>query len=183
MSSGPGALYLLQNVGMISNTGWEVETSAVLGPLTLDGTFATVDSRVRRLARGYQGDLQEGDRMLEVPAGTASLALSWTAPRWSASITTSKAWNWINYDHERLAATVPLPADAPGSVADGSLLRDSWREYDGVARVNAATSFAVRPGLSLLLGVENLFDGQRGEPDAFTVVPGRAFSVGLRADF
>ncbi len=183
LSTGVRPLYLLQNVGEISNTGWEVETSGVLGRVTLDGTFATVDSRVRRLASGYDGDLRAGDRMLEVPAATASLAASWTATRWSASLTASKAWSWINYDHERLAASVAGSAGSPASAVDGARLRGTWREYDGATRINAGTSFVIRPGLNFLLGVENLFDGQRGEPDTLTVVPGRAFSMGLRADF
>ena len=46
-----------------------------------------------------------------------------------------------------------------------------------------STDVEDRPGFSILLGVDNLLGDQRGEPDPLIVVPGRAFSVGLRANF
>jgi outer membrane receptor protein involved in Fe transport len=173
-------LYLLRNVSQISNTGWEFETSTVFDRLALDATFSSVDSRVRRLARGYAGDLQPGDRMLEVPARTASLAATWVAPRWSASITASRAWSWINYDRIRLSR---IAETDPELDATGPWLRDFWREFDGTPRVTANATFDLRPGLSLLVGADNLFDNQLGEPDNLSIVPGRTFSLGFRGSF
>ena len=66
--------YELQNVGAISNRGWEMQSALARGPLRLSGTLALVDSRVRRLARGYQCDLMEGDRVFAVPTRTATPA-------------------------------------------------------------------------------------------------------------
>ncbi len=179
VSAGTG--YFLQNVGEISNTGWEVETSASVGRLAIDATVASVDSRVRRLATGYLGDLRPGDRMLEVPGRTASLTATWFSPRWTASVATSKAWSWVNYDRARLdraAASTMTQAETPGS-----WLREYWREYDGTPRLGVSGAFELRPGLSLLLGAENLFDNQFGEPDSITIVPGRTFSLGFRGNF
>ena len=79
--------YQLQNVGEISNRGWELQSSADLGRLSLTGTLSLVDSRVQRLASGYSGDLRAGDRMLEVPSHTTSLSGSWTGRGWFTSLT------------------------------------------------------------------------------------------------
>ena len=57
-------MYALQNVGEITNRGWELESAVNAGKLSLTGTLSLVDSRVRRLALGYTGDLRPGDRML-----------------------------------------------------------------------------------------------------------------------
>ena len=64
--------YELQNVGEITNRGWEVSGSAGARGLTVSTAYAFVDSRVRRLAERYTGDLRPGDRMLEVPERTFS---------------------------------------------------------------------------------------------------------------
>ena len=47
---GRRAAFPLQNLGEISNRGWEVQGSALLGSLSLEGAFSRVDSRVRRPA-------------------------------------------------------------------------------------------------------------------------------------
>src|SRR5207237_6685675 len=39
--------YLLQNVGEISNRGWELKSDLNLGELALSGTVSTVESRVK----------------------------------------------------------------------------------------------------------------------------------------
>ena len=54
--------YRLENVGEISNRGWEAQGSAELGPLALDGSFALVDSRVRRVAGGLFAFVAGGPR-------------------------------------------------------------------------------------------------------------------------
>src|SRR5262249_24324598 len=60
--------YIAQNVGEISNSGWELGATSTLSHITMNASFAAVDSRVRKLAPGYTGDLATGDRMLQVPA-------------------------------------------------------------------------------------------------------------------
>ena len=57
---------MLQNVGEISNRGWELASSLNLGALALSGGLSTVESRVRKIATGYTGDLMTGDRMLSI---------------------------------------------------------------------------------------------------------------------
>lgn len=172
----------LQNVGEISNRGWEMQGAAALGALSLTGAFSLVDSRVRTVAAGYTGDLRAGDRMLEVPARTATLTAAWTGARWMGSLTAYRAFDWVNYDRLALARDVAAaPPAAPEPT--GAELRAYWREYPGVTRVNAMAAMDVRGGLVLVLSGENLLDHQRGEPDNLTLVPGRTLTLGIRAEF
>ncbi len=72
-----GMRFQTQNVGEISNRGWELQTTVDAGALSLIGNLSLVDSRVQRVARGYSGDLRVGDTMLGVPARTASATAAW----------------------------------------------------------------------------------------------------------
>jgi iron complex outermembrane recepter protein len=170
-------MYALQNVGQISNRGWELESSLTRGRLTIGGTLSLVDSRVRRLAFDYRGDIQTGDRMLGVPARTAGLTSTWTARRWSTSLTLARAEDWINYDALGLAMT------SPETRPTGLQLRDYWRVYPGVTRLDASFTRQFFSGFSLVLTGRNLLDVQLGEPDNLTVLPGRTLSAGLEARF
>lgn len=174
--------FALQNVGQISNRGWEMQGTARVGRLSLEGAAAGVDSRVRRIATGYGGDLRAGDRMLEVPALTLSGTAAYTAPRWTASLTGYRAFDWVNYD--RLALARDFQAGTrPGQEMAGAQLRGYWRHYDGVPRLNATATLDLPRGTTLVLTADNLLDRQQGEPDNFTVVPGRTLMLGIRAAF
>ena len=174
--------YALQNVGEIANRGWEVQATAEAGPLSLSGALSLVDSRVRKLAPGYGGDLRPGDRMLEVPARTTSLTAAWAGRRASASVTAYRAADWINYDRVALARDFAAGSRDARELA-GPLLRGYWRQYDGVTRLGAAAALDVRRGLVLVLTGDNLLDHQRGEPDNLAVLPGRTVTLGLKAEF
>jgi iron complex outermembrane receptor protein len=174
--------YRLENVGEITNRGWEAQGSAELGPLSLQGAFSLVDSRVRRVAGGYTGELRPGDRMLEVPARTGSLTASWLGGGWAGSVTAYRAWDWINYDYLALARD-SADAARPSHELVGAKLRAYWREYPGITHLRATAARDVRPGLSMVLSGDNLLGRQLGEPDNVTVLPGRTLTLGLRAEF
>lgn len=180
---GPRRLaYALENVGAISNHGWEFAGDVRAGPLTLAATLSLVDSRVRRLAAGYTGDLRAGDRMLEVPRRTSGLTAAWQQAGWTATLGAARAGDWINYDRLALAAASSDPATATRSFY-GDSLRAYWRHYPGVTRLNASTARVVGRGLTLVLTGDNLLDRQQGEPDNATVLPGRTVTLGVRARF
>jgi iron complex outermembrane receptor protein len=144
--------------------------------------MSLVDSRVRRLAVGYTGDVRPGDRMLEVPAGTVSLTASWNGARGVSSLTVSRAADWVNYD--RLALAWATANDArPSDEQMGPWLRGFWRTYDGVTRLRLTTSRDLRRGVALVLTGENLLDRQLGEPDNVTILPGRTITLGIKAAF
>ena len=171
-------LYALQNVGEIANRGWELESALLVGRLSLTGTYSLVDSRVRRLAYAYSGDLRPGDRMLGVPARSGGLTAAWTATRWSSSLTLARASDWIGYDGLALAV-----ASAVAPPVTGVQLRNYWRPYEGVTRVDMLVTRQLVGALGLTLSGRNLLDVQRGEPDDLTVLPGRTLTAGLTAKF
>lgn len=175
-------LWSLQNVGEITNRGWEIESSSQISRLDLIGAFSMVDSRVRRLAVGYTGDLRTGDRMLQVPARTASLTASWNARHWFASVGGSRAFDWVNYDEVAYARDY-LGADRPAYRLLGSSLRQYWRRYDGGLRLHAHASRDLRDNVSVEISADNLLGYQLDEPDNATVLPGRTLMTGFRFKF
>ena len=156
--------YELQNVGEITNRGWEISGSAGAHGLSISTAYSIVASRVRRLAAGYTGDLRPGDRMLEVPERTLSATGSYARGPWSASVTGSRAYDWVNYDRVALAAAVESADRLPRDLI-GPQLRSFWRVYPGVNRLRANVSYDLRRAVSLIVTGDNLLDHQFGEPD------------------
>ena len=173
---------LLENVGEIANRGWELEAGTNISRLSVSGTMSFVDSRVQRLARGYNGDLEMGDRMLQVPSRTASLNASWLGKRWYASISGSRAFDWINYDELQLAQ-IFMSTTAPAPEMSGAQLRQYWRNYTGSLRLRATASRNILDRLAIELTGENLLGRQLNEPDNMTVLPGRTVMTGVRLKF
>lgn len=175
-------LFTLQNVGAIANRGWEAQFTTRLARLSVAGAYAYVDSRVAQVAPGYRGDLQPGDRMLDVPAHTLSLSGAWSRGRWSLMTTASHASNWIGYDRRAIGAALSAAEASPREL-DGINLRQFWTTYPGVTRWRAGVSVRVRDGLSMMAGGENLLDVQTGAPDNATVIAGRTLTFGVRTVF
>jgi iron complex outermembrane receptor protein len=175
-------VYELQNVGEITNRGWELEGAITAKEYSVGASYSTVNSRVEKLATGYTGDLRVGDRMLEVPARTIGVSASVTQKRWSTSWSLSRASDWVNYDRIALAAAFQNQTHTLGEFW-GAQLRTYWRKYDGVTRVGGNFAYTLGRGISLNLHGENMLDNQRGEPDNVTIVPGRTITGGLRVSF
>lgn len=174
--------YSPQNVGEITNVGWELQANLSRGALSLSTSLSSVDSRVRKLAPGYSADLREGDRMLGVPARTGSIAASYHWNEWFAALVATRALEWVNYDRLRLAQDFAAGGNGPNAFA-GSRLRSYWRDYDGDTHLRFTTSRETSRGVSLLVSGENLLGGQLGEPDNLTIRPGRSVTAGLKASF
>jgi iron complex outermembrane receptor protein len=174
--------YELQNVGEITNRGWELAGALTGGPWSLAATFSQVDSRVRHLAARYTGDLRPGDRMLEVPAKTLGINAGYSLGRLSMSWRASRASDWINYD--RLALLSAFASEKNDiALFVGPQLRSYWKTYDGVTRIGGRIGYSFSRGMTFTLDGENLLNEQRGEPDNVTVLPGRTLSAGLRLRF
>jgi len=174
--------YELQNVGEITNRGWELAGAVTGGPWSLAATFSQVDSRVRRLAARYTGDLRPGDRMLEVPAKTLGVNAGYNLGRLSMSWRVSRASDWINYDRLALLSAFASEKNDIGLFV-GPQLRSYWKTYDGVTRIGGRIGYSFFRGMTFTLDGENLLNEQRGEPDNITVLPGRTLSAGLRLRF
>jgi len=176
------ARYQLQNVGEITNRGWEMEGSLNQGPLSLSGALSLVDSRVRRTAQGYAGELQPGDRVLGVPAGTFGLTTRWDAGGWYAALTASRAWDWIGYD--RLAqAKAFADRETQQQRLYGAGLRQYWRTYHGSTDLRATLSREIGRGVRVTATGANLLGTQLGEPDNATIRAGRTLTLAIRTSF
>ena len=173
--------YSLENVGAITNRGWELQASTAINRVTLAGTVSFVDSRVDRLASGYRGDLQLGDRMLDVPARTYSVSASWAPKRWNLNAALTHAQDWTGYD--RVAIGDALRDTSKEHELSGAQLRSYWLNYGGVTRVRASVSYQLIRDWSLLMGGDNLLNVQRGAPDNATVTAGRTLTFGLRTGY
>ncbi|MEP6618381.1 MAG: TonB-dependent receptor [bacterium] len=197
--------YVPQNVGEITNRGWELQANSTQGAFGFASSFTSVDSRVRTLAAGYNGDLRPGDRMLAVPSMTGSLMASYSGGNWFASVSATRAFDWVNYDRQRLAqayidtnsrrSSVPheitgsqarshwLQYDGDANLFTGAHLRSYWMKYDGDTHIRLSVSRDLARGVSLLMSGDNLLGGQLGEPDNVTIRAGRTLTGGLRASF
>ncbi len=173
--------YTLENVGAIDNRGWELQGSTNISRLRLGASYTIVESRVARVASGYNGDLRAGDRMLDVPARTGSVTATWTTLRWTLSSTLTRAEDWISYD--RIAIGNALAVTGDSRDLGGARLRDYWARYDDVTRLRANIAFRLSRQLSAEIGGDNLFNIQRGAPDNATVTAGRTLTFGLRTQF
>jgi hypothetical protein len=169
-------------VGEITNRGWELQGSFRRGGWSLSSAFTQVDSRVRQLASGYTGDLQPGDRMLEVPAHTLNIGAAWNTARWQASLTGYRAWSWINYDRLAIAEAFAGTTRPPYGFI-GANLRTYWKTYPGVTHLNGTLTYTLRRRFALTFTAANLLDSQTGEPDNITVLPGRTLSFGFKTTF
>jgi iron complex outermembrane recepter protein len=174
--------YALENLGAISNHGWEFALRHSVGPLSVAGTMSLVSSRVAQVAPGYAGDLREGDRMLAVPARTSGATVTWAAQSWQMQLGATQVADWINYDRLSLAQTF-LRGGTPSWGLTGSTLRSYWVRYPSATRVRASFVRDLTRALSLRFVGDNLLDRQRGEPDNVTIVPGRSVSFGVTARF
>ena len=185
-SSGHGGYarygYALENLGAISNRGWEFSMRESVGAVSLTGSLSLVSSKVAQVSPGYAGDLRQGDRVLGVPSRTAGLVLTWTPRRWQFQVGGTQVADWINYDRLALAATY-LRGGTPARGLTGSTLRSYWMSYPEVTRLRASVSHDLTRALTLRFIGDNLLDRQRGEPDNITIVPGRTLSFGVAARF
>ena len=178
------ARYELQNVGAIGNHGWETQAFLRLGELTLRSALTFVDSRVRTLAAGYNGDLQIGDRMLAVPARTFGTTATWTKGPGFASLAITRASDWIDYDRLALARAYSASTTTePITPVVGSQLRAYWIPYTGETNVRLTTSWRLRGGLEATVTGDNLLGGQLGQPDNLSIRAGRTIAGGMRASF
>jgi len=174
--------YALENLGAITNRGWELSVRQSVGALSVAGTLSLVQSRVDQLAPLYAGDLRKGDRMLAVPGRTAGIAVTWAPPTWQFQLAGAQVADWVNYDRIGLAGTF-LRGGTPARGLTGDALRAYWMHYGAVTRLRASVAHDLTRSLSLRFIGENLLDRQRGEPDNVTIVPGRTISFGIGARF
>ncbi|HJU72124.1 MAG TPA: TonB-dependent receptor [Gemmatimonadaceae bacterium] len=162
-----------QNVGRIDNVGAELETTARFGLLRASATMAWTDSKVRRLAPNYNGDLRVGDQVPEVPgsSGQAWLSYDLAAVRLTGGATYIGSWtgyDWIEYYN----AAAGISAERP--------LRGYWMKYPALVKPFAMLEGRVAREAALFLRVDNLSNKQLNERDNLQITAGRSTTLGLK---
>ncbi len=175
--------YVLQNIGVIENVGWEVKSSAKFKRLALNAWYSNVNSRVVRVSDGYTGDMREGDTPMYVPKHTVGISAFFTHGRMRIGASAAHASDWVSYDRVRLASYLAQQQFVDASSITGAKLRNFWTSYDGVTRMRGNISWNLSGNTQLHLGGDNLLNVQKGAPDnaAFTV--GRTVTLGISAFF
>lgn len=163
-----------QNVGVIANRGWELQSALRAGPVDLWATLALTDSRVRRVAPGYDGDLRAGDRPLGVArhaaSGTAALPLGPAR----LALTAVRVGPRVVYDRRALRDAGHIP---PGGT------RAFWVDYDPYTEYGMSLGLPLAPGRKVLLKVDDLFDRRGPQRDNLGAAPGRTTVAVLQLGF
>lgn len=186
--------YHLENVGAISNRGWEFEGTAQVQRLSLAAGLSLVDSRVARVAEGYRGELHAGDRMFDVPASTLTFSAAYLIGPLTFATSAARAADWVETDPQRAgvmsgvgaANQVSSSADFPYTTFSSTLGRPLPTSRNAaltpITRWGASMTYRLHKGLSVVTAGENLLNAQRSVGGG--VMPaGRTVTIGLRTVF
>lgn len=166
--------YQSQNVGRISNKGWELEGGLERGPFSARGTYSSTTSEVMRLSPSYTGALQPGDQMTGVPRRAAGGDLSLRFfPRWSAGLSLTHRGSYRDLDAISYFRWAFLGEPFRGSV------RAYHMEYDPSTRVDVRVSRSVGDGGDLALEIRNA--GNSLAPEVWNALPVSGRTVVLSA--
>ena len=142
-------VYQFQNVGAIANRGVELEAGARWRRVTLTGLLYVTDSELRRRARGYTGELQPGDDLLEVPKAVGAASLRYDIGRLRAEAGGTWLGGWTGYDWAALLAVDQGQAPARPTI------RDYWMRYPGVFRPYVSASVGFGGDWSAFIRIDN----------------------------
>lgn len=149
-----------QNVGVVSNKGWEFELNLQRGIFSLNGNLTLIDNRIEHLSdvliNDPYGDYNEGDRRVGVPDYTGSVTAS--VDVWGGTISANAYW-----------------------------LGERPKNYGGylpeLKRVNLRAEKPISDWVTLLARIDNVLRDQDSDRSDTTVAPGRIFMVGARMVF
>ena len=165
-----------QNIGTITNAGWEVEANGDIGWLGLLANYSRTESLVRSIAPRYTGTLRAGDRMLEVPSWTASGTTTLGSSDRSFSLTVWRVGDWINYDWISLYTAVMKNANRGPP-------RSYWIQYPGFTQIRASARKKIWRSAEMFLRGDNLTNIQNAGRDNLHINTGRTITLGVNAQY
>jgi len=167
-----------QNVGVISNTGWELEGEVYLRPLpiTVRGTLTTMRSIMDERVPEYGGDIDAGESMLEVPEYTAGISVSYARARGAVSLSATRLGSWVGYDWKGLYGFYYGGADYRGS------MREYWLDYDPVTKFGLNATYALTSMLQAEMQIRNLTNATGERQNTNTDLP-RSIMFGVRLSY
>ena len=167
-----GTFYEFQNVGAVRNRGSEFEAGLQRRGFNTAVTAYFPRSSVTRLGPGYSGELQLGDKMLEVPDAAGSGMIAYDFGRVRAEIGMSWIGSWIGYDRV-LIANIEQQQRTPRETP-----REYWRTYDDVVRPYASVTARVGAHHAFLR-VDNFGNSKDAVRDNLSPTLGRTIVLGI----
>lgn len=148
-----------RNFGVITNKGWELESDATLGRVSLRGNLILTDNRIRRMSPiQNSGQFAAGRRVLNVPRYSGGLTAILNLRDGSFSANTS----FLGPRELRFTGTAP-PLWRVNVRAERSLTRSIvvFGRIDNLTRNQSSDeldpAFAFAPGRSTVLGIRKSF--------------------------
>lgn len=175
----PLATFQYQNVGVVKNTGVEVEGSLSLGAVRLRGQYGYARAKVDQLAPTYTGNLRVGDQTLQTPRHTAGASITVSPFRrttLAAGLIYVGSYNAVDIVAELrcFAGTGPCPSTTRGYIAP----------FPSFVKLNATVSQEITRFASGFISVDNLTNNESFEASSnFLPVMGRISTVGLRLHY
>lgn len=150
-----------QNIGLVTNKGWELEARLLLGPVALRANATVADNRIKALSNYYPpGEdqyIRVGTQRIEIPKHAGGVSATVNAFRGTVSI-----------DGTWIGPRIP---------------RFSTSETPTLWRLNLRTEQEIDKNLMLFGKIDNVLNDQKGErsPDSF--MAGRTVVAGVRYTF
>ncbi|WP_333574107.1 TonB-dependent receptor [Sphingomonas sp.] len=170
-----------QNVGVVTNRGWEFEGNVSRGPVSLRGNLTLIDNRIKTLSNALQNAAdrmyQEGDRRLSVPTFTAGL--TGTLAVFGGTFSANAFWLG---PRRQLDGAAQTRADY-GLEPRRPSTRDYYVNVPTLWRLNLRADLPVTNGLDVFARVDNVLKRQDSDRSTTTISPGRTSMLGLRGTF
>ncbi len=176
----PGSLptYQYQNISRVKNEGWEFEGHLALGPVRLAGTYSITNSTVQQLPSGYVGDLQVGDRMLQIPHTSAGGTITYAPlPHTTLIASATHIGPWMSYDYVALFAVYFGGQPYLGSN------RAYWMEYPAVTKVGIGVQQQLTRDVTAFVRAENVGNTLRYEESNLNIPTPRSVMVGANVHY
>jgi iron complex outermembrane receptor protein len=172
-----------QNVGRVRNEGLELEGRADLAGVQLTGQYAYTSSKLLDPGPDYSGEERVGEQISFVPQHTAGATLSFTPLR-RLGVTAGMAYVGSRNEVDWLQLYSCLGGTGScGDYLETGDMRAFWVRLPAFAKFNLALDYALRPGLTSYLAVENLANSNPIEGSSSILLPGRITTLGLRKQF
>lgn len=165
-----------QNVGEISNTGWEFEGRLTLGRLSISGVYSPLDGRITQRAKNYAGLLRVGDRLINVPTYSASLTAMLSVPKTTVVLTGVASGKHLSYRVFRMASDIEAGTYDPGRARERYI-----DDYPSFVKLNLSASREIRRGTHVFVSIKDLLNSGATESMDYFVTKSRVSFVGVRA--
>ncbi len=167
-------IFQFQNIGIIANSGWEVEAGGNLGPVRLTTNYSLTSSRIDELSHSYSGTQLVGDQLIGVSRHSGSLDLTFAlSARTRISSIASYRSSWKEMDWLAYYAWIY------GGVPYRGAIRDYLMDYQPTAEVKLMLSRDFSQSVSGFLAIDNLTNNVQPRRDNATVPMGRSFNMGF----